>query len=91
MKTLSTPAEIAFGWVRDLRFLPDFGRFEAAVVLRLHDIQTGPRNVEVITSVDAHQDEDPASLRQRLVFDAARLMRLADLGLSAEQDVPLAA
>ena len=91
MQTHGTPAELVYGWVRDLQFLPDFGRFEAAVILRIDDPQEGARDIEIITSVDAHQDEDPAALRERLVFDAARLMRLSEIGVPVSADVPLAA
>lgn len=91
MGTHSKPKELVHGWVRELQYLPDFGRYEAAVVLRVDDHDTGASDVEIITSVDAHQDESPAALRERLVFDAARLMRLADLGLVTEPDLPLAA
>lgn len=91
MQHQGTPAELAYGWVRTLQFLPDFGRYEAAVVLRLDDPAEGARDVEIITSVGAHQDEDPAALHQRLVYDAARLMRLSEIGAPAQQELALAA
>ena len=91
MEQMKTPAEIQYGWIRNLRYLPDYGRYEAAVVLHLMEKGQAPRDVEMITSVAAHQDEDPAALQQRLVFDAARLMRLAEAGLASDIDMPLAA
>ncbi|MEL7117083.1 MAG: hypothetical protein AAGP08_16125 [Pseudomonadota bacterium] len=91
MQNLKTPAEITFGWIRDLQYLADFGRYEALVVLRLSDPTSGPRDVEVITSVEAHPDEATAALQERLVFDAARLMRLADLGFKQDDALALAA
>ena len=80
MSDLRMPATIEFGWVRTLRYLPDFGRHEAAVTLRITEVGSVTRDVEVITSVADHQDEAPEALRQRLVLDAARLMRLSEAG-----------
>lgn len=91
MYTQKTPAEIAYGWIRDIRYLPDFGRYEAAVILHLADPVDGEKDVELITSVAAHPDETDRALHQRLVFDAARLFRLSDVGFDTEEELPLAA
>lgn len=86
MLNLNSPAEIQYGWVRALHYLPDFGRYEAAVVLHLDGDAAARRDVELITSVAAHPDEEPEALRQRLVLDAAKLLRLSEAGL--QDDLP---
>lgn len=90
MRYATPPSDIAHGWVRDVRYLPDFGRYEAAVILRLIAGRTS-RDVEVITSVSAHPDEAPNALRQRLVLDAARLLRLSEVGFPTDATAPVAA
>ena len=91
MQNLKSPAEIEYGWIREARYLPDFGRYEAAVVLHLSGSHDGNRDVELITSVAAHPDESGEALRQRLVYDAARLFRLSDVGFNDHSELPVAA
>jgi len=91
MQTLKSPAQIDYGWIRDMQYLPDFGRHEAAVVLHLIEDSGDRHDIELITSVDAHPDEDPIALHQRLVMDAARLLRLSETGLAEQEEMPLAA
>lgn len=83
MRNLKAPAEIEYGWIRDTRYLPDFGRHEATVMLRLQGAQ---KDVQIITSVAQHPDESPKALRQRLVMDAVRLLRMSDVGFEVPTD-----
>ena len=86
-----TPTELQYGWIREMRYLPDFGRYEAAITLHAHDPSHGVRDINLITSVSAHPGEPMNALRKRLVLDAARLMRLSEVGLDAPDAVAHAA
>lgn len=81
MQMRPPPVQIAFGWVQDLRYLPDFGRVEATVMLRP---EGGAADLQMITSVAPHPDEAPQALQRRLVLDAVRLLRLCDVGFSED-------
>jgi hypothetical protein len=91
MQMQRPPTEIEHGWVYRMQYQPDFGRFEAAVVLRLIAGDLPARDVEVLTSVPAHSGEDEAALRRRIVLDAARLYRLSEAGVAAPDRAALAA
>lgn len=64
--------------VQNPRYLADFGRVEADVVLQMSDGGTPETNVKVITSVPAHEGEGFESLYVRLTQDAARLWRMLE-------------
>jgi len=79
------------GWVRDMRYLPEFCRYEALVVLSVSGGPNGAAEVELVTSVEAHPDEAPRALRERLVYDAARLFRVFETGLDRATPIRQAA
>ena len=70
------PSDIEYGIVRDLRYLPEWARFESKVTLHLKDPSARSDDLEFIVSVDAREDEPFDDLRLRLVLKAARLCRL---------------
>lgn len=82
----SRPLDIEYGWVRQIHYLPDFGRYEASVVLHMQD----DSQAELITSVAPRVNETPEGLSQRLVLDAARLLRLFESGLNVRELAPAA-
>lgn len=88
------PSEIEYGVIRNLRFVADFGRFEAKVLLHLSGGQARSDNLEFLVNVPAREGEPFEDTRLRLVMKAARLYRLHESGLNVvahPQEPPLAA
>lgn len=71
-----TPSDIQYGVVRDMLYLPEFGRFEAKVVLRIMGEGLRSPDVQFMVNVPARKDEPFADLHMRLVLKAARLFRI---------------
>lgn len=85
------PTEIAYGRVRRLTYLEDFGRFEALVTLHMEG-EACESTTSYLTNVDGHAHDRLEDVKLRLVLKAARLHRLAESGLvPMEPAHPLAA
>ncbi len=82
------PSEIDYGIVQNLKYVEDFGRFEAKVLLHLKQAKTRSPNVEFFVNVDARQGENFEDLRLRLVLKAARLYRLYETNLQTPMSEP---
>lgn len=86
------PSIVEGALIDDLRYVADFGRIEANVVLVLSDQSSKSQPISILTSVPAVEGEEYASLYTRLTQDAAHLWRLLEVeAKSNEQFQPLAA
>ncbi len=78
MTKLAPTPKITRALVRQPRYLQDFGRVEADVVLYVASPENSESRVKVVTSVPARRGEDFKALYLRLTQDAARLWRLLE-------------
>ena len=78
MSNQATNRKITRAVIRQPRYLEDFGRVEADVILYVASTDNKESRIRVITSVLKRKDEAFTSLYLRLTQDAARLWRLLE-------------
>ena len=76
--TQESKTRISRALVQNPRYLEDFGRVEADVLLQFEGQRSDSAGVKVVTSVPLRRNERFESLYIRLTRDAARLWRLLE-------------